>query len=426
MKILSSDLSMEATKGHTDVTRLGISQKRQYSNFPTRFTLNLPETTAESATGYQAESKAVSTVSTSTDDQRQQSRIASQQEFARELVQTITGYEADVERVENSEDSEGSSTLFNPPGRPVARFYRVGNQPFKVNVGVVSTRVETESLQVSSSGSVQTADGREINFSLDLSMQTTEISRSFSAFSAMGGRLIDPIVLNFDSGLDMLEDDFAFAFDLDCDGEDENICALTKGTGFLALDKNNDDLINDGSELFGPLTGSGYGELAAYDSDNNNWIDENDPIFEQLMVWMGAGSPTGELLSLKEAGVGAISLAHVSGGHFSLKNDQGQVMATVDSSGLFLTEDGAVHSMQELDLLARDEAASSSDNDVINAFQDFSRLQQLQERLRQHRRNMVAAMHKREQDELSEAQRESWLQKRFWQWNDQINEEQTG
>jgi hypothetical protein len=40
--------------------------------------------------------------------------------------------------------------------------------------------------------------------------------------------------------------------------------------------------IDSGSELFGPATGSGFGELAALDGDGNGWIDENDDAFARL------------------------------------------------------------------------------------------------------------------------------------------------
>lgn len=53
----------------------------------------------------------------------------------------------------------------------------------------------------------------------------------------------------------------------------------------MALDVNYDGIINDGRELFGPRTGNGFLELAEFDIDGNNWIDENDPIFEKLRIW---------------------------------------------------------------------------------------------------------------------------------------------
>lgn len=417
MKILSSELSMEATKGHTDVTRLAVSQN---SGISSGFILDLPDRFAGSAFSYQAGLSSTSAIENSAEDGNGVCTITEQSRLAKVLVETITGTEAEVTAANPSTDTSSMSTRMN---RPATRYYRVGNQPFQVSLGVVSTRIETESLQVSSSGSLKTADGRSIDFSLDLSMESREISRTMTGLSGGGGLLIDPIVLNFESGLDMLQDGFTFSFDLDCDGEKENICSLTRGSGFLALDKNSDAQINDGSELFGPLTGSGYGELAEYDADNNNWIDENDPIFDQLLVWVGGGSDDSQLMSLKEAGVGAISLARVSGGQFSLKNEQGQVMATVDSSGLFLTEDGAVHSMQELDLLVQEKKPAGEGYEPASSSLSLDLVSVLKEKLRRHRSNMVAALHRTEHDDLAAAKRESWLQKRFWQWNERNREE---
>jgi hypothetical protein len=45
-----------------------------------------------------------------------------------------------------------------------------------------------------------------------------------------------------------------------------------------------DGRVNDGRELFGPRTGDGFAELAAYDDDGNNWIDENDGIHDNLSI----------------------------------------------------------------------------------------------------------------------------------------------
>lgn len=56
-----------------------------------------------------------------------------------------------------------------------------------------------------------------------------------------------------------------FAFDIDLDGHADQIAFVGTGSGFLALDRNGDGEINDGSELFGPESGDGFAELAAYD-----------------------------------------------------------------------------------------------------------------------------------------------------------------
>ena len=49
--------------------------------------------------------------------------------------------------------------------------------------------------------------------------------------------------------------DQTFKFDLDADGREDEISMLGKGSGFLALDKNGNGKIDDGSELFGTKSG---------------------------------------------------------------------------------------------------------------------------------------------------------------------------
>ena len=79
-----------------------------------------------------------------------------------------------------------------------------------------------------------------------------------------------------------------------------------KAQVFLALDKNGDGRMNDGSELFGTASGDGFKDLAAYDEDGNGWIDENDSIYSQLKIWTKDENGKDHLIDLKDADVGAI------------------------------------------------------------------------------------------------------------------------
>ena len=53
-----------------------------------------------------------------------------------------------------------------------------------------------------------------------------------------------------DSNITSISDQ-KFKFDINADGKEDDISFVGKGSGFLALDKNGDGKINDGSELFG-------------------------------------------------------------------------------------------------------------------------------------------------------------------------------
>jgi len=104
------------------------------------------------------------------------------------------------------------------------------------------------------------------------------------------------------------------------------------------------------SELFGPASGNGFRELAALDQDGNGWIDENDSAYEQLHVWLKTAA-TGDdrLLTLKEANVGAIALAHV-GTDFDLKGAGNQTLGQVRSTSVYLGDDGRAGTVQQIDL----------------------------------------------------------------------------
>ena len=115
-------------------------------------------------------------------------------------------------------------------------------------------------------------------------MERQYFNSSQTSITEKGYVLIDPLVIRTGADTPMLQGG-QFSFDLDCDGETEDLAGLSDGYAFLALDLNQDGIINDGSELFGPTTGDGFQELADYDEDNNMWIDENDAMFDQFVLW---------------------------------------------------------------------------------------------------------------------------------------------
>ena len=137
---------------------------------------------------------------------------------------------------------------------------------------------------------------------------------------------------------------------MDADGTLDEISSLKAGNGFLALDKNDDGMINDGSELFGAMTGNGFAELAQYDLDGNGWIDEADEIYDKLKVWSVDADGNPQLYTLRESDVGAICLASVPT-QFSMTDEWNNVQAMVRSTGFFLHEStGKAGSVQQIDL----------------------------------------------------------------------------
>lgn len=206
---------------------------------------------------------------------------------------------------------------------------------------------ESSSMSFSAKGSVNTADGRQISFTLDLNVSRTFVSEENFSFKA-GDALVDPLVVNFAGGSTELQDQ-EFSFDLDNDGISNNISFVKQGSGFLVLDKNGDGTINNGGELFGPTTGNGFLELAAYDQDGNGWIDENDPIFDKLQIWTKNENGEDELFAVGQLGIGAIYVKGINSA-FELKNSSNELQGKIQQTGVFLRENGTAGTLQYVDM----------------------------------------------------------------------------
>ncbi len=208
---------------------------------------------------------------------------------------------------------------------------------------------EEQETDFSASGQVLTEDGRNISFEIGVSMSSS-FRQYYEEHGVREVSFTDPLVINLNGNGACDISDQKFYFDLDCDGEKEEISEFGADTGLLALDLNGDGLINDGSELFGTASGNGFRDLAKYDEDHNGWIDENDSVFEKLRIWAAAGGGEQELYTLKEQDVGAIYLGSADT-EFNLRDGNMDVAAKVRSTGLFLYESsGLAGTVQQVDL----------------------------------------------------------------------------
>ncbi|EAT15946.1 hypothetical protein HTZ97_08500 [Desulfuromonas acetoxidans] len=208
---------------------------------------------------------------------------------------------------------------------------------------------EQESVNFSAQAQVTTADGRQIDLNVELNM-SREFYQETNVNVRAGQALKDPLVINFNGTAAQLTTD-KISFDLDLDGQQDQISFVTPGSGFLALDKNSDGIINDGSELFGPTTNDGFSELAAYDNDGNMWIDEQDSIYDRLRIWTRDSDGSQKLLSLGQAGIGAIYLGSTSTPFSLTDSSDNSLLGQTRETGIFLHEDGRAGTIQELDLV---------------------------------------------------------------------------
>lgn len=216
-----------------------------------------------------------------------------------------------------------------------------------IQVGVMYERNlyerESEAVSFSTRGYVETRDGRriefEINFHLSRKFEQSELIRF------MAGNLQDPLILKLDDA--PLEfSDRKLTLDINFDGVLDEI-RLARNAGLLMLDLNENGQLDDAHELFGPSTGQGFLELARYDADKNNWIDENDTVFAKLKLLIADTSNT-KLVSLSEANVGAIYLGFVKT-PFSLY-DGVEIAGKLNSTGIYLTNDGHAKTIHQVDL----------------------------------------------------------------------------
>lgn len=111
----------------------------------------------------------------------------------------------------------------------------------------------------------------------------------------------------------------AVYWDINADGFREQSGWVGAGTGLLAIDLNDNGIIDDNSELFGNQTdgaANGFQALAAYDTNNDGVIDANDTQFGDLRVWLdtdGDGfSQPDELHTLASLGISSINLNYTN------------------------------------------------------------------------------------------------------------------
>lgn len=233
--------------------------------------------------------------------------------------------------------------------QPPATAPPAGNQQVPVvNVVSVESTSEQENMTYNADGVIKTADGRNISFTVQLQMQRSSLDENQTETSTAPPKQQDPLVVNFGGNAAQLSN-MVYGFDLNSDGQQENIHMPGPGSGFLSIDLNNDGKINNGSELFGPGAGNGFAELAKYDSNQDGWIDGKDPVYNQLSVWTKNASGGDSLTGLKELGIGAISLQEMQT-TFNYKDVKNTTEGTLRSTGLFVKDNGEVGTVQQVDL----------------------------------------------------------------------------
>ncbi len=355
MKIESSTLQMQAqhvaSRVHTQSSRMEAWVGDRLPASTPGLTRAAPAIQISSAARLARAAQEADAATATATDSSPSDGLTPQLAMIRDLIARMTGVQV---QVYTGQTEPAPSPPALPASRPATTPATEAGRPRSGWGLLVEQRevvVETESTQFTAQGMVRTADGQEIRFSLQLDMQRSYRQESSFSLRLGDAAVVDPPVMNFDGSAAQLQD-LRFAFDLDSEGQTDNVPLLAGNRGYLALDLNHNGRTDNGRELFGPGTGNGFAELAVYDSDGNGWIDEADPVFQQLQVWTPSADGAdgaGNLRTLADVGVGALS-THAVATPFAQRTADNASLGTVRSTSAYLREDGSLGTVQQVDL----------------------------------------------------------------------------
>lgn len=185
--------------------------------------------------------------------------------------------------------------------------------------------------------------------------------QAFESFVlALNARPFDPLALDLNNnGVEFTSVSDGIQFDLSGDGFSEQTSWVSSDDAFLALDRNDNELIDDGTELFGESTilsngqraTTGFEALAELDSNHDGVIDSSDEQFSELKLLKGDGTP----VTLANAGISSISL------DYAATNIQDAFGNTQLRAGSFERTDGTVGISGDFALARQTMTATSND-----------------------------------------------------------------
>ena len=236
-----------------------------------------------------------------------------------------------------------------------------------INESITSEAIEASVVNVSPadvSDAVVVAPNAENNIvsvvALTVTETTKQTEKEYPATS------IDPLILDLNGdGVQTTSIIKGVKFDHGSDGFKEYSGWASAIDGLLALDLNEDGVINSGRELFGDqtllvgtdtLAVDGFAALGQYDSDANRIINSEDVIYSKLKVWIDADgdgvTDTGELNSLNTLNISQIALS-------SINVDINQTGNTIFKQGTFI-QDSLAKTIADVNLVVGPGKADTS------------------------------------------------------------------
>lgn len=177
-----------------------------------------------------------------------------------------------------------------------------------------------------------------------------------------------PVVLDLDGdGIELVRRKKSKAmFDYNGDGAGDDTGWLNGDDGFLVIDRNNDGLITEASELSlaseDEDARSGLQGLARLDSNGDGRVDSEDARFGELRVWQdrnGNGrTDAGELRTLEDAGIVSIRLNAITANQATIKVGESALVATTS----FVRSNGTTSTAADVSLAYRPGTAMAASN----------------------------------------------------------------
>ena len=167
-------------------------------------------------------------------------------------------------------------------------------------------------------------------------------------------------------------------FDLNGNGRKQLTGWVDKNDGLLVLDRNGNQVIDDGRELFGDGTlksdGSGlchdrFEALAQEDSNGDGIIDAADANWSKLRIWrdlnQNGRTDEGELFTLDELGITSLNLNYTRNSNASNPSGGNYLFGT----GSYTTSDGQSHELA--DYFFEQDSFHSKFTDPVDVPQDI-------------------------------------------------------
>jgi hypothetical protein len=308
---------------------------------------DLPEAHRSDSSRPQAE------VEAQTDEQLLASPGGARLVILRHLLEKVTGKRISVMQRSDLQ-AAGMSTSLQPqeqgsgstPAETPAPNRREG---WGARVDVERTHTESSSVEFGAQGTVVTEDGTTFTFDASFLKQSTSTVVESVSLRAGDANLKDPLVLLYSGSSAELTQETT-SFDLDANGAVENLPRIANGA-YLVDDINRNGRIDDGREVVGALSGNGFADLRAMDEDGNGFIDSGDAKYNDLRLWQPNLPEAGQLATLADINVLGLYVGDVSS-PLPIQQANGQVVGRVRASGIYVSSNGDVKPMEQIDVKA--------------------------------------------------------------------------